>query len=138
MADPFTSAIFIIGLNTPTPKDGDIVIKLHPHSREHSVRILSPEEFKQTLNGQSVDPTAPLNDEPWLPFSSKEDFEFAALVRDAKLNRDQTEKPIKLIQRCQSEPGPFTFNRYSDLTRVSERASKLHTQVTPFFPVASN
>ena len=70
-------------------------------------------------------------DEPWNPFSSREDFEFTKIVQDAKLNRNQTDSLIKLIQRCQ-EPdaqGPFTMKNHNDLDRALDRSSQLLTQV---------
>ena len=72
----------------------------------------------------------PLDDEPWRPFTSREDFDFAELAHDAKLSRPQIDQFIKLIQRCQEAPGPFTFSSFSDLKRVLDRASNLLTQVT--------
>ena len=85
------------GLSAQTPNTGDIVIEYHPHS-ERDTRVLSPEEFKASLSDDS-EPTKPPDDEPWRPFHSREDFEFAELVRDAALNRTQIDRLIKLVQR---------------------------------------
>jgi hypothetical protein len=114
------------------PRDGDIVIEYHPHSRKGTC-ILSEKEFKESLNHHS-DPTGPLDGEPWHPFSSREDFEFAELVHAAKLSQPLVEKMIGLIQRCQEAPGSFTINSFKDLKRVSERADKLLTEVPTFRP----
>ena len=73
----------LIGLSTQTPKAGDIIIEYHPHSKK-ATRILSSEEFKASLSDDS-EPTEPQDDKPWLPFRSREDFEFAELVNDATL-----------------------------------------------------
>lgn len=113
---------------TPTPKDGEILIEYHPRS-EKATRILSPDEFKKSSN-YYPDPVGPLNGEPWLPYASREDFNFAELVHDAKLSRPQIEKFIKLIHSCQAAPGSFTLSGFGDLKRASERAKKLLTQVT--------
>ena len=67
-------------LSAQTPNAGDIVIEYHPHS-ERDTRILSPEEFKASLSDNS-EPAKPPDDEPRQPFHSREDFEFAELVRD--------------------------------------------------------
>jgi hypothetical protein len=72
----------------------------------------------------------PLDDEPWRPFSTREDFAFAELIHDAKLNRGQIEGFIKLIQRCQESPGLFTFNTYNDLKKTLDRAQKILTEVS--------
>jgi hypothetical protein len=119
----------VVGSDARTPKDGDIVIEYHPHS-EQATRILGPEEFKEFSSRRSTNPLGPLDDQPWSPFSSREDFDFAAAVHDAKLNRNQIDKFIKLIQRCQEAPGSFTFNGYNDLKKTSDRASKLLTEVS--------
>ena len=112
-----------IGSSARVPKDGDIVIEYHPHSKK-GTRIVSVEEFKASLSDDS-EPTAPPDDKPWRPFQSREDFEFAELVHDAALNRPQIERLIKLIQRCQDAPGAFTFRNYGDLKNSLDSASKL-------------
>ena len=110
------------------PNAGDIVIKYHPHSGKGD-HILSPEEFKVSLNNDP-EPTKPLDDKPWLPFRSREDFEFVELIRDALLNQTQVEKLIKLIRHCQDTPGSFTFSNFGDLKDSLEGAHKLLTPVT--------
>ena len=80
----------------------------------------------------------PADDEPWLPFHARGDFEFTELVHDVALNRPQIERLIKLIQRCQNTPGSLTFRRYSDLKASLEEASKLLTPVTMDFVAAQN
>lgn len=122
----------LIGSSPQVPKAGDIVIEYHPHSKRER-QILSSEEFKTSLTGNS-EPTEPPDDEPWRPFHSREDFEFAELVHDASLNRSQIEKLIKLFQRCQDSPGSFTFHNYNDLKGALESASKLLTPVTIYLP----
>ena len=84
-------------MSAQTLNAGDIVIEYHPHSKRDT-RILSPEEFKASLS-DDLEPTKPPDDEPWRPFHSREDFEFAELVRDAALNQTQIDRLIKLVQR---------------------------------------
>ena len=110
------------------PGDGDIAIEYHPHSGKRT-RIVTAEEFKEILNDQP-DPTTLPDDEPWLPFSSRENFDFAELVHDAKLNRKHAERLINLINHCQKSPGSFTLRNYNDLRGSLEDASKLLTNVT--------
>jgi hypothetical protein len=74
----------LTGPSTETINPADIKIEYHPSSKKPT-RILSPEEFKASLSDLS-DPKKPPFDEPWLPFCSREDFEFAEVVHDAKLN----------------------------------------------------
>lgn len=109
-------------------KPGDIKIEYHPKSGM-APRVVSSEEYKASLVDES-DPTSPPDDEPWLPFKSREDFEFAELAHDAALNRPQIERMIKLFQRCQKMPGPLTFKKYNDLKESLEKASSILTPVT--------
>ena len=114
-----------------TPRDGDIVIKYHPHS-EKDVCTLSPKEFKEFLNHRP-DPIVGLaDDQPWQPFSMREDFDFAELVHDVKLNRPQIERLIKLIQQCQDVLGSFTLHKYNDLKKALDRSGNLLTKVTTY------
>jgi len=84
------------------------------------------------------DPTRPPDDKPWLPFHSREDFEFVELVHNAALNRPQIERLIGLFQRCQKGPGSLTFKKYNDLKDSLESASKMLTPVTMYLPPLSH
>ena len=127
---PLTTGL--IGLDAQMPNTGDIRIEYHPHSGKDT-RFLSSEEFKTTMNSDP-EPTEPPDDEPWRPFHSREEFEFAELVHDAALNRPQIERLMKLINCCQDTPGAFTFRNYGDLKDSLESASKLLTPVCIYFP----
>ena len=107
------------------------MIEYHPHS-ERPARILTPEEFKG-VSDHNPDPTAPPDDEPWRPFSTREDFDFAELAHDTKLNQKQIERLIDIFNRCQKSPGPFTIRKHSDLKYSLEEASKLLTNVIRLF-----
>jgi hypothetical protein len=124
--DPLTSGL--TGSHIRTPNAGDIVIKHHPNSKKGTC-ILTPEEFKASLKDNS-EPLPPPDDEPWRPFRTKEDFEFAELAGDAALNRGQIERMMNLIRHCQGGPAPFTFDNYNDFKDSLESASKLLTKVT--------
>jgi len=118
----------IIEHSPRVPTAGDITIEYHPQSGR-ATRVLSAEEYKASLTDRS-DPTSPPDDTPWLPFHSREDFEFAELVHDTALNQPQIEKLIKLFQRCQEAPGSLTFRNYKDLRESLEKASMMLTPVT--------
>jgi hypothetical protein len=117
-----------------TPNIGDIKIEYHPKSGRDP-RVFSSEEFKAHAKNSS-EPTGPPEAEPWLPFQSREDFEFAEFVHDAALNRSQIEKLIKLIRRCQDAPGLFTLRNINDLKSSLERASELLTPVATILSIA--
>jgi hypothetical protein len=121
-----------IGSGARILNDGDIVVEYHPHSGK-TPQFLGSEGFKASLGNRS-DPMKPPDDNPWGPFRSREDFEFADIVHDANLNRPQIERLIKFIRRCENTPGSFTIQSYSDLKDSLEHASKLLTPVTTFLP----
>ena len=77
-----------------------------------------------------LEPTEPQDNKSWLPFHSREDFEFAELMNDATLNKTQVKRLIKLIRCCQDVPGSFTIKNYNELKGSLENASKLLTPVT--------
>ena len=79
----------LTGSGERVPEVGDITIKYHPHSKKDT-RVLSAEEYKASLVDNS-EPTKPPDDKPWLPFQSREDFEFAELI--SKTIRD----PLALL-----------------------------------------
>jgi hypothetical protein len=79
----------------------------------------------------------PLDKSPWLPFRSKEEFEFAELAHVAALIKDQVDDLVKLIKRCERNPGSFMFEGVQDLERSWEDASKLLTPVHFFVPYIS-
>lgn len=122
--------------STWVPKVGDIIIKYHPRSKR-APRVLSSEEYQTSLVNES-DPISPPDDEPWLPFHSREDFEFAELVHDTALNRPQIERFLRLFQRCQESPGSLSFRKYDDLKEALENASKILTPVTICLARTSN
>jgi len=89
---------------------------------------MGPEEFKRGINDAA---SAELPDEePWLPFRSREDFEFAEIVHDAAMNQSQIDNLIKFIHHCQENPGTFTLESCRDLKKSWEDASALLTNVS--------
>ena len=74
----------------------------------------------------------PSGERPWLPFRSKEDFEFTELTHSAALSKDQVDSLAKLIKRCERNPGSFTFEGVQDVERSWEDASRLLTPVRVF------
>ena len=75
---------------------------------------------------------APLDEFPWSPFHSKEDFELAELAHAVAFNKKQTNALIKLIKRCERNPGVFTFEGVQDLEHSWDNADKLLTPVRTF------
>jgi len=124
------SGLALIALNFTDSnilQPGDIRITYHPHSKRDPA-VIGPEEFKKGINDAA---SAELPDEePWLPFRSREDFEFAEIVHDAAMNQSQIDNLIKLIHRCQENPGAFTLKSCRDLRNLWEDARALLTDVS--------
>ena len=114
-------------LSSNALQPGDIQITYHPHSKK-DVKIMKPEEFKQGMNQASS--MGPPDEEPWLPFHSRQDFEFAEIVHGAAMNQSQIKALIKLIHHCQENPGSFTLKDYDEVKKSWERASNLLTGVS--------
>lgn len=104
-----------------------IRVEYHPHSGR-TPDILDPEEFKWLSSGDNQ-PTTPLDDTPWLPFRSREDFEFAELAHTAALNKGQIDRLVKFIKKCEMNPGSFTFEGFQDVESSWKDADKLLTPV---------
>ena len=117
----------LTALSSNAPQPGDIYITYHPHSKQDA-KVMTPEEFKQGMNQASS--TGPPDEKPWLPFRSKEDFEFAEIVHKAAMNQSQASALIKLINHCQKNPGSFTLGNYDEVKSTWETASKLLTGVS--------
>src|ERR1700679_3084471 len=101
-------------------QDGDIRIEYHPNSG-HGVEEFRFEEFKQAIPANP-----PPNDpEPWLPFKTRADFEFAALVQEAKMSKGQINSLIRLFNRCiKNEMDPFTLSSCDEMHKTLKVASE--------------
>ena len=111
----------------PVSEPGDIRIEYHPHSKRNP-KTMGREEFKLAVNNaHSMEP--PIK-EPWLPFRSREDFDFAEIAHNAAMNQSQIDDLIKLFHRCQQVPGKFTLKNYQDLKCSWDASSKLLTDVS--------
>ncbi|KAF9231017.1 hypothetical protein BU15DRAFT_68692 [Melanogaster broomeanus] len=71
----------------------------------------------------------PIDDEPWQPFLTSGDFEFAELAHKAALTKDQTNKLLAFIQRVRNGEAALTFKSHSDVSKAWDRAA---AQMTPF------
>ncbi|THH17156.1 hypothetical protein EUX98_g9183 [Antrodiella citrinella] len=70
-----------------------------------------------------------LDGQPWLPFRTQANFEFAEIALDGALNRSQINALVKLFHRCINGQDKFTLNSYDDLRDTWHHASNL---LTPF------
>ncbi|KAG1850262.1 hypothetical protein C8R48DRAFT_778238 [Suillus tomentosus] len=60
-------------------------------------------------------PSVPPDKQPWTPFKSRLEFELAELALEACLNNEQTDRLIKLCNRCTSRQEKFTFQTHKDI-----------------------
>jgi hypothetical protein len=89
------------------------------------------EEFKRSLDtaGSARPPNL---EKPWLPFCSREDFQFAEIAHQAAMNQPQIDALIKFIRHCEQNPGLFTLESFQDLKKSWEKSSALLTNVSRF------
>ncbi|KAG1876628.1 hypothetical protein DFJ58DRAFT_712860 [Suillus subalutaceus] len=71
----------------------------------------------------------PVDEEPWRPFSSQGDFEFAEITLDASLNKSQIDGLLSLIARIATGQVRITLKNDTDFRNVLCSAT---TQVSPF------
>ena len=83
--------------------------------REHSLKHNSVPEIK----------------DPWLPFQSRTDFEFAQLALDAALTKTHVDKLIQLVERCIKGQDSFNLRNHQHLHDTWDAASSLLTPVLP-------
>lgn len=102
-------------------QDSDIRIEYHPGSGR-GPETSRFEEFTRTPPKNASPPADP---EPWAPFKTREDFEFAALARDTGMSKDQVNKLIGLFHKCiEGRKGSFTLSNYDEMRNTLTVASK--------------
>ncbi|KAI0055128.1 hypothetical protein BV25DRAFT_1816053 [Artomyces pyxidatus] len=117
------------GLNVASlPQQDDIKVEYHPSSGRPT-KIHRFEDFKRQA---SAKPPAPDSEEPWLPFRSREDFEFAEIALDAALNQRQTDALISFIHRCvkRQHSESFTLSNHAEMLKLLDAASTTLTSFT--------
>lgn len=107
-------------------QDDDIRIEYHPSSGL-ATRIIKLDEYRESAKGShdsDVDP------EPWAPFRTREDFEFAELMLEAGMTKAQVEQMIKLVHKCiEKGNGSFTISNHKDMSDMFDIASNRLTKV---------
>ena len=103
---------------TPTHKDGDIRVEYHPNNGR-CTDTFKPDEYRQSV----PDCNATSEPEPWAPFRTREDFEFAEMVLEAGMTRGQVKALIKLFHKCLKKEGSFTISKYKEMEETFKVAS---------------
>ncbi|KAI0684868.1 hypothetical protein BC835DRAFT_1291935 [Cytidiella melzeri] len=110
------------------PSIDDIKVEYHAGAQRPTVVFAFEDFCKERLQ---PDPSV-LNDKPWHPFNSREDFEFAELVHEARMSQDMINRLLKLMQKVNSGQSGLTFSTYADVRQAWEKASLFYPMVSPF------
>lgn len=104
-----------------------LMTEYHPRS-ERAPLFQAADEF-----GQSTKACNELaDDEPWRPFQTEADMEFAEIALRAGLNATDVNALLCLISRVANRSASITFNNENDLRRTCDRAAQELTPVSPF------
>ena len=106
-------------------QDNDIRVEYHPNSG-HGVKTFKPDEYCQSV--QNTDTM--VEPEPWVPFRTREDFEFAEIALETGMTRKQMDAMIKLFHKCiKMGEGCFTISNYKDMEDTLKVAANRLTKV---------
>ncbi len=97
----------------------DIKVQYHPNSHCQDAYFRFAEYTSSLPKAESL----PVDPEPWKPFRSRLDFEFAELMHETNMNTHHKEVLIQLVQKCIADPKLFTLNNVKDLEKVWDAAS---------------
>ena len=111
--------------STPSYMDNDIRVEYHPNSgRQADVFKLNEYRQSVTATNTTVDP------EPWAPFQTREDFEFAEIALETGMTRGQVDALIKLFHKCiKKGEGSFTISKHKDMADKFKIAANRLTKV---------
>ena len=101
--------------------------KTEYHPRSGRATLYQPfEEFGVTHDSEIQQ--APVDEEPWRPFKSHGDFEFAEIALDAALNKSQINALLGLISRISQGQAQVTLKNEADLSNAWDNAA---AELTP-------
>jgi len=104
-----------------SPNDDDIRVEYHPSSgREPEVSAF--EDFVRVAPEHT--PLAPPDPDPWTPFNTREDFEFAELALETGMSKAQVNRMIDLFHKCIEKKGRFTLSNHAEMRKTLEAASE--------------
>ena len=99
--------------------EDDIKTEYHPHSG----RATSIDHFNE-YGFPSAEPPRPKPlDEPWRPFRSRVDFEFAEIALKSHLNKKTVNTLIAILHACSSGAAKFTLNSHDEMWEILQGAS---------------
>ena len=112
--------------STHSYMDDDIRVEYHPNSgRQADVFKLNEYHQSATAANTAADP------EPWSPFQTREDFEFAEIALETGMTRGQVDALIKLFHKCINKgEGSFTISNHKAMADTFKIASNRLTKVS--------
>jgi len=103
----------------------NIRTEYHPNSGR-GVKVETFEDYRE----HSLKPApVPEITDPWRPFRSRTDFEFAQLALDAALTKTHVDKLIKLVEGCIKGQDSFNLTNHQELYKTWDAASAMLTPV---------
>jgi len=100
------------------PLPDDIKVEYHPHSKKATETF----HFENYKANQPAKYATPIDPEPWKPFCSLLDFEFAEFMLEAHLNDSQCATLLSLVKCTNEDPKAFTFSNTKDLKECWKHA----------------
>lgn len=113
------------------PQLDDFKVEYHPSS-EIPARTYRFDEYEtQRPAAPSPGRILQLLGDPWHPFHSRDDFEFAEVVLEAGMSHKQISRLLEVVKRVQSGKSQLSFKSHNDITTAWQRASHQHARVQP-------
>lgn len=109
------------------PALDDIKVEYHRASKRPPV-IYSFADF--TRDEPIAQPAVPDDrSEPWKPFRSRLDFDFAELTHETRMNKGQIQRLLNIIHGVALNKDKFTFNNVDDVDLAWSKAQLLYPSV---------
>ena len=101
------------------PNDEDVRREYHPNAHREP-EVFSFDDYQSI----PLVVTPPVEPEPWLPFKTREDFEFAEIALDTAMMKAQVDATINLLHRCiKKGKGSFTLSNHDEMRKTLKVAA---------------
>jgi hypothetical protein len=110
------------------PTIGDIKIEYHTDTKKVPEFI----PFKKYQARQKFKKSQSNTRNPWKPFKTRSDFEFAEVSLRAGLTKNQVNRLIEVMQRCIDGKDSFNIRDHDHMSTIWEAGAVLHTAVSFF------
>ena len=109
------------------PSIDNIKIEYHPHS-ERPPEILPLKDYQERR--RKIEIPRLNTQQPWKPFETRADFEFAEVTLKAGLSKNQTDTLLSLIKRCLKGEDTLKLNSHDHICEIWNDGAVLHTAVS--------